>query len=530
MNIALSPPNGSFRGRLMQTRAVAGRVRTLIAVGALVLSGGAQAGKNSLPTVSGPIPVTADSQIYGAADVPGASVYPDLAAHGYLEEEYFLSGKANVYGYDEHQSLVLKQREVPYTTQLIVRKPKDPGAFSGNIQFEPMHPTYGLQPTWSAVHDYILRHGDAYVALGVGADAVTRQIPPDSAPLAAPFIVKWFDPRRYAAIQWPDEDGIRWDVIIQAGRLLRIQDRSNPLAGYNVEHIYASGWSYTGSLWRTFINEGFDRDAHNGTAAVFDGYLIGMSAGTFIGGYLPINSSTEVLPEDHPRRAMRPGGTPVIQLLSETDALTNVEPQPRDSDEITAHRRLYEVGGISHGDGLYAGDITKAPVTLQLAVHGYPAGNRTLAPTGCDLHHSDVPMAHLAAAALSNLDQWVRSNLPPPRTERVAIQRATGRSEHDDNGNAKGGVRVAQLEVPLARYVPYEGNDRPACVSTARYLTLWRQPFDRARLTSLYRNKEDYLGKFKMRLDRLVRERWILAQDAEQELAAARAVAREAFD
>ena len=510
--------------------AVIGRTRVLLAFTAFGVSGGVQAGKIPLPSISGPIPVTADSQIYGAADVAGASLYPNLAAHGYLEEEYFLSGKANVYGYDEHQDLVLKQRDVPYTTQLIVRKPKDPAAFSGNVQFEPMHPTYGLQPTWSAAHDYILRHGDAYVALGVGADAVTRQIPPNTAPLAQPLIIKWFDHRRYAAIQWPDEDGIRWDVIMQAGKLLRSKDRSNPLADYNVEHIYASGWSYTGSLWRTFINEGFERESRSAAAALFDGYLIGMSAGSFVGGYLPINSSTTVLPEDHPRRAMRPQGAPVIELLSETDALANVEPQPRDSEEIAAHHRLYEVGGISHGDGLYEGDIAKAPVTLQLAAHGYPAGNRTLAPTGCNLRRSDVPIAHLAVAALANLDRWVRDNLPPPHADRIALERTTGHSERDDNGNAKAGIRVAQLEVPLARYVPYEGDDRPGCTSSGRFLTLWRQPYDKAHLASLYRSKEDYLTKFKARLDQSVRERWILASDAEQELDAARIAAREAFE
>ena len=49
--------------------------------------------------VTGPIKVTADSYPFYAAN---RSVVPqDLGKYGYVEEEYFVSGKANVYDFDE---------------------------------------------------------------------------------------------------------------------------------------------------------------------------------------------------------------------------------------------------------------------------------------------------------------------------------------------------------------------------------------------------------------------------------------------
>ncbi|HEX3139022.1 MAG TPA: alpha/beta hydrolase domain-containing protein, partial [Rhizobacter sp.] len=48
-----------------------------------------------LPNVTGPIPVTASNYPFGAAD---HTLRPEkLWKHGYVEEEYFASGKANVY-------------------------------------------------------------------------------------------------------------------------------------------------------------------------------------------------------------------------------------------------------------------------------------------------------------------------------------------------------------------------------------------------------------------------------------------------
>ncbi len=54
----------------------------------------------ALPTVIGPVPRTETSIPVGTAYFPGAPGSINLADYGYVEEEYFLSGTANVYDYN----------------------------------------------------------------------------------------------------------------------------------------------------------------------------------------------------------------------------------------------------------------------------------------------------------------------------------------------------------------------------------------------------------------------------------------------
>jgi len=56
-----------------------------------------------IPTVTGPLPVTASSYPFMAANrTLGA---PDLSKLGYVEEEYIVSGNANVYDWQADGSL-----------------------------------------------------------------------------------------------------------------------------------------------------------------------------------------------------------------------------------------------------------------------------------------------------------------------------------------------------------------------------------------------------------------------------------------
>ena len=52
-------------------------------------------GAVTVPTVMGPVPVTADSYPLMAANKTQNPI--DLSKFGYVEEEYFISGRANVY-------------------------------------------------------------------------------------------------------------------------------------------------------------------------------------------------------------------------------------------------------------------------------------------------------------------------------------------------------------------------------------------------------------------------------------------------
>ena len=68
-----------------------------------------------VPKVTGPIPVTADSYPFLAANKSTPAF--DLSKVGYVEEEYIVSGNANVYDWAADGSLNVKTPNAPYGTR-----------------------------------------------------------------------------------------------------------------------------------------------------------------------------------------------------------------------------------------------------------------------------------------------------------------------------------------------------------------------------------------------------------------------------
>ena len=92
-----------------------------------------------VPTVTGPLPVTAASHPFGAAQYQ--LVPEDLANAGYVEEEYLVSGLANVYDWPAAGPAVVRTPNAPYTTRILVRRPQNPSSSSGNAIVEMLNPS-----------------------------------------------------------------------------------------------------------------------------------------------------------------------------------------------------------------------------------------------------------------------------------------------------------------------------------------------------------------------------------------------------
>jgi len=128
--------------------------------------------------------------------------------YDYVEEEYFISGTANVYGpgvkrgpLGEHETAyeldalgALAQADVPYKTRILVIRPRDPANFSGNIHSYPFHNVIAR----SEVQEYLLRGGDAWIGSEVcsGTRFGAQEIP--SGGVAHLHKV---DPQRYGAAE-----------------------------------------------------------------------------------------------------------------------------------------------------------------------------------------------------------------------------------------------------------------------------------------------------------------------------------------
>src|SRR6185436_14049350 len=109
-----------------------------------------------IPKVAGPLPVTADSYPFMAANRIQTSI--DVAKLGYVEEEFLVSGTANVYNWAVDGSVNVKTPNAPYTTRILVRRPADPARFSGNVIVElpNMARRFDWSMTWGLSHDYFL--------------------------------------------------------------------------------------------------------------------------------------------------------------------------------------------------------------------------------------------------------------------------------------------------------------------------------------------------------------------------------------
>src|SRR5690348_10001864 len=80
----------------------------------------------AVPELIGPIADTATSHMFDVSTV-------DLAGHGYVEQEYFQKGTANVYDYDSAGKVVTVTGGAPYENRIIVRRPANGRAFSGTV-------------------------------------------------------------------------------------------------------------------------------------------------------------------------------------------------------------------------------------------------------------------------------------------------------------------------------------------------------------------------------------------------------------
>ena len=125
----------------------------------------------ALPDVK-PIPVTASSHpwlYYKATQRP-----LELDKLGFVEEEFLVRGTANVYDWpaDPAQDLIVKYRNAPYATRILVRRPADLARFSGTVVVEVMNPAraFDMAIVHGFLSDSLLERGDAWV--GISAPGV----------------------------------------------------------------------------------------------------------------------------------------------------------------------------------------------------------------------------------------------------------------------------------------------------------------------------------------------------------------------
>jgi hypothetical protein len=132
---------------------------------------------------------------------------------------------------------------------------------------------------------------------------------------------------------------------------------------------------------------------------------------------------------------------------------------------------------------------------------------------------SDFPFEYFLNGAFANLDAWVRYNIIPPRTPRMAVK---DKIENEYFGaklgkydNAIGGLRTPYLDVPVASYYS-GGTGVDDYTNFICGIMGYKVPFKKEVIRKLYKTREDYLSKVNKMVDSLVKERFILKEDGEK--------------
>ena len=187
--------------------------------------------------MTGPLPVSAGSYPFGAAD--HQLVPQDLARDGYVEEEFLVSGSANVYSWPAPGPAVVRTPAAPYTTRVLVRRPARASHFSGNVVVEMLNPSnlFDLNIGWAMMHRQLIDNGDVggdHGQAGVGGRPQTFDpVRYEDLSMANPLPLD--DPRNCAApitvirgdSSRTTENGLVWDIYTQVGGWLRSADPTN---------------------------------------------------------------------------------------------------------------------------------------------------------------------------------------------------------------------------------------------------------------------------------------------------------------
>lgn len=470
---------------------------------------------------------SSESYPYGANERLQGSV--NLASHGYVEEEYLVTGNARIYEAvpnSDYQVKVLGESE--YTTRALVRQPENPDSWSGRVVIEYMNVTDGmdLQVAWARLHEQLLEEGDAYIAFTGKSNVLP--------------VLKEFDGERYGTLSFGEpnaltgqtcgtspgdadfnpnqvagsENGLLWDMWNQIGLAAKSGDAPLPKGATTV---IAYGESQS-SIAMLNLHHWFggDRAQTDKGETIFDGYLDEDSVGsvtlegetTLRPLHLGIlNQCADPLANEDPQMqlANQPNrGVPYFAVHSPWGMWPNVK--------TTAENfRDWTIAGAHHVDrNIYAHiypvatDLERAGV---LGADQLPWFNGATAETfsAAAWQCPAVPESALGAGVRTAYDwllEWREKGEEPPVTDPVELD-ANNEIKLDSHGNVIGGVRFPTVEAPAATYVvgPY-GDCSDLIV-----------PFNQEKLSALY-PQGDYQDKFAAAAQKAVDEGLLTEADA----------------
>jgi hypothetical protein len=301
------------------------------------------------PTVTGPVP----ESVPPGDPSHDYTFFTDesVGDFGYVEEEFFIEGTANVYDTPPLATGSVVSSGHPYKTRIVVRRPAMAQRFNGTVILEWQNVTagYDIDASWIGGNaGHFMREG--YVWVGVSAQHVGVDEPGTG--------LRDWSPVRYSTLDVTEggtfmDDELSYDIFSQAGQAVVSPVGVDPLDGLTPQRILASGASQSAGRLVVYYN------SIHPLAGLFDGFLL------LVGG----NTVRTDL------------AAPVFKVQSETEAifaaLGFVTLQP-DGDTV----RTWQVAGSAHADRTFLDGVVatrfrpRRPVSVRIR-RGARSGSTT---------------------------------------------------------------------------------------------------------------------------------------------------------
>ena len=462
---------------------------------ALSVAAEAQTPVRSVPNPAVSAPITG-----GERGQPFGSFTDATRPAGYLEEERFFSGKATAYLKSGSWGVDGRWAAAPgstadYKVRMLVRRPSDPKRFNGVLLVEWLNVSANAEGAadYLQMAEEIVRSGYAWVGIGAQASGVN----------ALRTGLKAWDPARYASLVHPG-DAYSYDIFSQGAQALLHPNAVDPLGGLRVRQMIATGRSQSAFRLVTYIN------AVHPLAHLFNGYFVhsrGANAAGLAAEQLARDPEAPIPPGAHIRGDI---DVPVFDLQTEGDMLTLGAHLTR--QDASPRYRRWEIAGAAHTE------------TPRWVVDSSEALDRG---PGCKMAVNAAPHHAVVKAGLVALTRWVRDDVVPRQSPAIELGAPTALDPavvRDGHGNAKGGIRLPELEAPTARLDGRRNEVAQAAAGVQNFCFLYgtTELLDDATLAGLYPTHDAFVTKFNAAADVLVRDGYWLRPEAEEAKNAAR--------
>jgi hypothetical protein len=433
-----------------------------------------------------PVPAAALTEINVPGTTPLSATAVDLAAAGYTAREFYAAGLANRYTGATANTLTtasLLDSGNPYRTRVMVRYPAR-DKFNGTLAVEWANVTIGVDFEFATAEasEYLLRKGYAVAIVSAQRVGVER--------------AKTWSPQRYAGLSvdvnkcgvggtslCPD-DPLSYDIYAQITQALKdnVGGSAAPMPGLHVKDAIAIGQSQSAARLAIYYNT--IQPLHN----VFDGFAYWDRS-----GQLRSDLTVPAISVDSEGLAGSFGG---------------------DQWTTSKYTRKWDVAGTTHAS-LYGAQYIEAISQRDQSIL-QPDGQPKTFFAWINQNNScaklppftTVDVGLVYDKAIDSVRDWYRKGTPAAPSTSFQLTPA-GALVRDADGKVQGGIRLPQFLVPIADQGALNGPVFPCNVSG------WHRYYTAAELKAMYKNHGRYVSKVINIFVPLVREGYVLKDDAE---------------